>query len=71
MGLEIDTESPLPSPGPLPPPKRLVENVGTKSGTTTARPVAVTPILRAEDQTAWLLTGVAWVSNTRPPPLSW
>ena len=65
IGLVRDTESPLP-PGPLPKPSNSsIDSVGTSSGTSTDSPVAVTPILRAEDHTAWRLTSVLCESNSR------
>ncbi len=71
IGLEIETASPLPSPEPSPPLNSVALNVGTNSGTTTASPVAVRPILRAEAQIGWPLTVVVWVSKIRPPGTSW
>ena len=52
IGFEMFTACPSPVPVPLPPPNSVASNVGTSSGTTAARAVAVRPIFRAEDQTA-------------------
>ena len=65
IGLSMATASPSPSPpGPLPS-KRVPLKVGTKIGTSTASPVAVSPILRAEARTVSVLTRVPRVSKTR------
>ncbi len=70
IGFSSDTElPPLPPPDPAPP-NSPSDIVGTSTGTMTARPVAVRPILRADVQTARLLTRVCCVSKTRPLPVS-
>ncbi len=68
IGFEMETPSPVP-PGPGPSPlNRPLLRVGTKIGMTTARPVAVKPILRVEARTVCGLTLVPTVSTTRPVP---